>query len=141
MEQFLSDDIRDILSSGVEAKDNDKYIYRLDLSSIEVKALLNIFEQIQSNKQLQEELEYLIKNKQIFKQIKKLYKSSKKQEAMRKATEHRSTIAKEKINNAINILRMENKNISIYSLSKTSGVAYNTIKKYISKELLEDLNK
>jgi len=141
VKQFLSDDVKDILSSGIEPKDNDKYIYRLDLSAIEIKALLNIFEEVQSNEQLQEELEYLIKSKQIFKRLKKLHKSAKKQEAMRKATEHRSTIAKEKINNAINILRIENKNISIYSLSKTSGVAYNTIKKYISKELLEDLNK
>jgi uncharacterized membrane protein len=49
---------------------------------------------------------------------------------MKRATNARTQKAKEKIENAINILRMENRPITIYSVSKESGVSYNTASKY-----------
>jgi len=52
--------------------------------------------------------------------------------AAEKATEARTAKAKEKIQNAINILRMEDKKITYYSIAKTAGVSYSTVKKYIS---------
>ena len=52
--------------------------------------------------------------------------------AAEKATEARTAKAKEKIQNAINILRMENKKITYYSVAKTAGVSYSTVKKYIN---------
>ena len=55
-----------------------------------------------------------------------------KANAAEKATEARTAKAKEKIQNAINILRMENKKITYYSVAKTAGVSYSTVKKYIS---------
>ena len=57
--------------------------------------------------------------------------SFKKQKAIQKATEVRSDKAREKINNAINLLHLENKAITHYSIAKTSGVSYNTVKKHI----------
>ena len=69
--------------------------------------------------------------------IDKLYKaeeyipSAKKQIATKKATEVRSKKAKEKIQNAINLLQLENKLITHYSIANTSGVSYNTVKKHI----------
>ena len=66
--------------------------------------------------------------------------SNKKITAIQKATQIRSSNAKEKINNAINILRLENKQFTHYNISKTSKVAFQTVKKYINKELLEKLN-
>ena len=56
--------------------------------------------------------------------------SPNKKKAMKRATNARTQKAKEKIENAINILRMENRPITIYSVSKESGVSYNTASKY-----------
>ena len=61
-------------------------------------------------------------------------KTEKRTEASKKATEARSKKAKEKIQNAINLLRMEGKEITAYSISKVSGVHYNTVKKYLDTE-------
>ncbi len=52
-------------------------------------------------------------------------------QATNKATESRTAKAKEKIQNAINLLRMENKKITHYSIAKTAGVSYVTVKKYL----------
>lgn len=57
--------------------------------------------------------------------------SQKKVIASFRATESRTKKAKEKIQNAINILRLENKSITHYSIAQTSGVSFNTVKKYI----------
>jgi len=59
--------------------------------------------------------------------------SKKKQESARKATEIRVKRVKEKINNAINLLRLENKEITPYAIAKTAGISYNTAKKYLNK--------
>ncbi len=57
--------------------------------------------------------------------------SFKKQYATRKATEVRSKRAREKIQNAINLLHLENREITHNSIAITGGVSYNTVKKYI----------
>jgi len=58
-------------------------------------------------------------------------KTEKRKTAVKIATSVRSKNAKEKILNAINLLRMENKEITAYRVSKTSGVHYRTVKKYL----------
>lgn len=58
--------------------------------------------------------------------------SAKKSISADNATKVRTLKAKKKIQNAINILRMENKKITHYSIAKTAGVSYVTVKKYIS---------
>ena len=74
------------------------------------------------------------KNKllKVFDNAKIIKYSPKKANAAEKATEARTKKAKEKIQNAVNILRMENKKITYYSIAKTAGVSYSTVKKYIS---------
>ena len=57
--------------------------------------------------------------------------SPNKANAAEKATKARTAKAKEKIQNAVNILRMEDKKITYYSIAKTAGVSYTTVKKYI----------
>ena len=66
--------------------------------------------------------------------------SLKKIAATREATESRTKAAKEKIQNAINILRMENKKITHYSIAQTSGVSFTTVKKYLDDDTLKSLN-
>jgi len=63
---------------------------------------------------------------------KKIKISDKKYSAAKSATEARTKKAKDKIQNAINILRMQNKKITHYSIAKEAGVSYVTVKKYIS---------
>lgn len=56
---------------------------------------------------------------------------SKKAISAKNATKARQKKAKEKIENAINLLRLENEKISYYSIAKKAEVSYNTVKKYI----------
>lgn len=60
---------------------------------------------------------------------------TKKQSSIQEATKYREHTAKAKIINAINILRLEDKEITTYSIAKVSGCSYNTVKKYQSKEV------
>ncbi len=55
---------------------------------------------------------------------------SKKQSSIQEATKKRERVAKEKILNAINLLRIENKSVTAYAIAKESGCSYNTVKKY-----------
>lgn len=71
----------------------------------------------------------------------KIIKSSQKKIlATIKASESRTDAAKEKIENAINILRMENKKITHYSISKMGNVSFMTVKKYVDDNTLKSLN-
>ena len=79
----------------------------------------------------------------LFKKLnnpKKIKYSLKKVVATREATEKRSQNAREKIQNAINILRIENKKITHYSISQVAEVSFVTVKKYISDDVLKKLN-
>jgi len=66
--------------------------------------------------------------------------SSKKSKAAATATEARIEKVKEKINNAINLLKLEGKKLNFHNIAKTAGVAYLTVRKYLTKEDLEKLN-
>ena len=60
--------------------------------------------------------------------------SKRKQDTAKAALQIKMTKTKEKIQNAINLLRLQNKPINPYQISKLSGVSYNTARKYF-KEL------
>lgn len=62
---------------------------------------------------------------------KKINHSPKKANATENATKKRTENARLKIENAINILRMEDKKINPNSVSVLSGCSINTVKKYI----------
>jgi len=57
--------------------------------------------------------------------------SQKKQQSAKNALKVKVTKTKEKIQNAINLLRLQGKPINAYQVSKLSGVAYNTARKYL----------
>ena len=72
-------------------------------------------------------------NKLIDKKIKSdESKTAKKTEAAKKATEVRTAAAKKKIENAINLLRIENKKINYNTIAKKAEVSYLTVKKYVT---------
>ncbi|CAA6824292.1 MAG: Unknown protein, partial [uncultured Sulfurovum sp.] len=56
--------------------------------------------------------------------------SNKKKNATKEATQKRIQAAKNKISNAVNMMRFENKKITISSIALEAGVSYNTVKKY-----------
>lgn len=56
--------------------------------------------------------------------------SQKKKNATKEATLKRIKEAKNKISNAVNMMRFENKKITISSIALEAGVSYNTVKKY-----------
>ncbi len=66
----------------------------------------------------------------------KIYKTKSKLKAVQLASKKRSEIAKEKVLNAINLLRLENSPISYANIQKVSGVGFNTVKKYVPENIL-----
>jgi len=74
----------------------------------------------------------------LYQEIHKVYStpiSKSKRNATIKANDIRVKKARRKIETAINLLRLENRDITIYSVSKEAKVSYNTAKKY--KYLME----
>jgi len=63
--------------------------------------------------------------------------SEKLLKGINKAREKRTNNTNKKIENAINTLYMENKKITVYSVSKLAGVSFNTCKKDKIKEMIE----
>jgi len=63
--------------------------------------------------------------------------TEKKRNATKEATRKRIKDAKNKISNAVNMMRFENKNITISSIAQEAGVSYNTVKKY--KESINEI--
>jgi len=57
--------------------------------------------------------------------------SQKKQETAKEALKVKVSKTKEKIQNAINLLRLQGQPINPYQIAKLSGVAYNTARKYL----------
>jgi len=56
-----------------------------------------------------------------------------KKTAPKKANQTKVKNSKKKIENAINLIRLEGDNITAYRISQKSGVAYNTAKKYLKE--------
>ncbi|MCP4969102.1 MAG: hypothetical protein GY932_00740 [Arcobacter sp.] len=54
----------------------------------------------------------------------------KKTKATNKANIAKRKKSRESITNAVNMLRFENKKITVYSVAKTADVSYNTAKQY-----------
>jgi len=66
--------------------------------------------------------------------------SQKKQKTAKEALKVKISKTKEKIQNAINLLRLQNKPINAYQISKLSGVAYNTARKYLKNSNISKLS-
>lgn len=59
-----------------------------------------------------------------------LSKTKKKIKATTKANITKRRRSQEAVTNAVNILRLENKKITVYSVAKTAEISYNTAKRY-----------
>jgi len=63
----------------------------------------------------------------------KIEPSNKRIESAKRASQIKAKKAKEKIDNAINLLKLQREEITIYKVAKTAKVSYNTAKKYLSQ--------
>jgi len=63
----------------------------------------------------------------------KIPPSKKKIESAKAAAAVKARTAKEKVTNAVNLLKLQGKEITPYKVAKTAGISYNTAKKYLSK--------
>ena len=107
--------------------------YRLDLDEVDIQLLQKYINSIKGEESCIKfnELKEKVNNPKV------INWSAKKSNSARTATMARTAKAKEKIQNAINILRMENKKLTHYSIAKVAKVSYVTVKKYI---LLDEIN-
>ena len=64
---------------------------------------------------------------------KKIPASPKKVESAKRAAAVKARTAKEKVINAVNLLRLQGEEITIYKVAKTAQISYNTAKKYLNK--------
>ena len=109
--------------------------FRMDLEKDELEILQKIVSDIKESEEPA--------TKALLEKIKKptkILKSEKKIKATATATKYRSKKAQEKIANAVNILRMENKKLTYYNIVKMAEVSFNTCRKYISDDYLLTLN-
>ena len=104
--------------------------YTVDISENEMKEFKEKLDAIRFPEH-KSNLEYHRAVDNFFSKFKKRKNSDAVKEATAKATAKRTAEAKEKIQNAINLLRMENKKITHYSIAKIAGVSYVTVKKYL----------
>ena len=138
--QYVYDRDYNSLAKQFIDKSKQEVKFRLDMNLEEFKILLELFKELTNGRRGKKEYEYLLNDLELLKDVKQIIISKRKKEATKKATETRSKKVKEKIENAINILNLENKKITPYTISKTSGVSFQTVKKYISKDTLKSLN-
>jgi len=123
----------------VDSKYVYDYIYRVDLSYDHLKLLQKYLDEIKDI----DERDLIMFNemKQIVNNPKEIKRSVSKMVAMDKAREVKTDRVKEKISNAINLLRLEQKKFTHYSIAKAANIAYMTVRKHISQERLDELNK
>jgi len=57
--------------------------------------------------------------------------SKKKIESAKRASEIKVKRAKEKVQNAVNLLRLQGEEVTPYKVAKIAGISYNTAKKYL----------
>jgi len=112
-------------------KSEYNYKYRLDLTFDEMEKLKNLLNNLKLDK-LENALFSFNELKEIVNNPKEIRKSVKKCIAADKATEARIKQSKVKIQNAINILRMEGKEITAYQISKIGNVSFVTAQKYLN---------
>ena len=114
---------------------------RLDLSKLEYECLIKSidFEKLEAFDKTYEEIEGFNTVSKV-NNPKEIKFSAAKNTASEKATKARSNKAKEKIQTAIDILRMSKQKITHYSIAQTCGVSYTTVKKYLDDDTLKSLN-
>lgn len=114
-------------------KDDYLTIHRFNLKSYEIESLIEILEKANLSDY---EKDFI---KELFQNVKQINIEN-KLVATREANKVKINKSKEKIQNAINLLKLEGKKITPYEIAKAANISYNTAKKYfrnISNEVVK----
>ena len=104
-------------------------VCRLDMSLVEYELLKKLLE----SATVSEEYECAWAKDDLLKKVQniKQFDISGKIVATKKANEKKQETSKKKIENAVNMLRLEGKEITAYAVAKVAGISYNTARKYL----------
>ena len=116
------------IESQIKLED-DVHRMRLDLTQHEYLFLIKAINESNLLEILENKYDFLIEKLQSFKLIERGDKGI----AANKAREALQEQTKKKVENAINLLRMEQKEITPYAVAKTANISYNTAKKYLKQ--------
>lgn len=127
-----------IFKSTQDSNKNGLHTFRLNLNYYEQELLIKMLNSLDMDELFNDELvEYQSFKDDLFKKINnmKVINADNKRIATSKANKAKEEKSRENITNAINLLRIEDKKITIASVAKTAKISYNTAKKY--KEFIE----
>ena len=104
-------------------------VCRLDMSLVEYELLKKLLE----SATVSEEYECAWAKDELMNKVQniKQFDISGKIVATKKANEKKQETSKKKIENAVNMLRLEGKEITAYAVAKVAGISYNTARKYL----------
>ena len=96
----------------------------LDIEMTIPNKLLEKVDKLGENNPIGEALENLLKNAEVIENKRNL-------ENTKKATETKKLKAREKVQNAINLLRLQGEEVNPYRVAKIANISYNTARKYL----------
>ena len=98
----------------------------LDIEMTIPNKLLEKVDKLGENEPVKQALENLLKNAEVIENKRNL-------ENTKKATETKKLKAREKVQNAVNLLRLQGEEVNAYRVAKIANISYNTARKYLSK--------
>ena len=96
----------------------------LDIEMTIPNKLLEKINQLGENEPVKQALENLLKNAEVIENKRNL-------ENTKKATETKKLKAREKVQNAVNLLRLQGEEVNPYRVAKIANISYNTARKYL----------
>ena len=96
----------------------------LDIEMTIPNKLLEKVDKLGENEPIREALENLLENAEVIENKRNL-------ENTKKATEIKKLKAKEKVQNAVNLLRLQGEEVNPYRVAKIANISYNTARKYL----------
>jgi len=121
-----SDDLKDLKRNFDELEEMIKKFAEFDAKIERLNAL-------EAQNRLEAYLSPLNRIKTLLERPKRIKHSVKKFMAIEEARKKRSNDTKAKIQNAINLLRIEGKETTPYQVAKTAGISFVTAKKYLKQ--------
>ena len=95
----------------------------LDIEMTIPNKLLEKVDKLGENEPVKQAPENLLENAEVIENKRNL-------ENTKKATETKKLKAREKVQNAVNLLRLQGEEVNPYKISKLAGISYNTARKY-----------
>ena len=96
----------------------------LDIEMTIPNKLIEKVDKLGENEPVKQALENLLKNAEVIENKRNL-------ENTKKATEIKKLKAKEKVQNAVNLLRLQGEEVNAYRVAKIANISYNTARKYL----------